>query len=115
MLELPSRGTRPARYGRADAEKHRRLRCRRQADASDRCGWQRRRYVVRRGDTLGKIAKKHGLTEDQLMEMNSIRNRAFIYEGQVLALAASARAKPPVEAEVPGGDDCRRHRAAGRN
>jgi membrane-bound lytic murein transglycosylase D len=59
------------------------------------------RYVVRRGDTLGKIAKKHGLTEDQLMELNNIENRQFIYEGQVLALAASARAKPPVEAEVP--------------
>ena len=59
------------------------------------------RYVVRRGDTLGKIAKKHGLSEDQLMELNNIRNRQFIYEGQVLALAASARAKPPVEAEVP--------------
>ncbi len=58
-------------------------------------------YVVRRGDTLGKIAKKHGLTEEQLMDLNSIRNRQFIYEGQVLALAASARAKPPVEAEVP--------------
>jgi membrane-bound lytic murein transglycosylase D len=59
------------------------------------------RYVVRRGDTLGKIAKKHGLTEEALMEMNNISNRQFIYEGQVLALAASARAKPPVEAEVP--------------
>ncbi|MBL8270771.1 LysM peptidoglycan-binding domain-containing protein [Steroidobacter sp.] len=59
------------------------------------------RYVVRRGDTLGKIAKSHGLTEEQLMELNNIRNRQFIYEGQVLALAASARAKPPVEAEVP--------------
>jgi membrane-bound lytic murein transglycosylase D len=59
------------------------------------------RYVVRRGDTLGKIAKKHGLTEEQLMDLNNIRNRQFIFEGQVLALAASARAKPPVEAEVP--------------
>jgi membrane-bound lytic murein transglycosylase D len=59
------------------------------------------RYVVRRGDTLGKIAKKHGMTEEQLMELNNVRNRQFIYEGQVLALAASARAKPPVEAEVP--------------
>ena len=59
------------------------------------------RYVVRRGDTLGKIAKKHGLTEEQLMALNDIRNRQFIYEGQVLALAASARVKPPAEAEVP--------------
>ena len=59
------------------------------------------RYVVRRGDTLGKIAKKHGLSQEALMEMNNIRNRQFIYEGQVLALASSARAAPPVEAEVP--------------
>jgi membrane-bound lytic murein transglycosylase D len=59
------------------------------------------RYIVRRGDTLSKIAKKHGLSEESLMELNDIRNRQFIYEGQVLALAAAARAKPPVEAEVP--------------
>jgi membrane-bound lytic murein transglycosylase D len=36
-----------------------------------------------------------------LMELNNIRNRNFLYEGQVLALASSARAAPPVEAEVP--------------
>jgi membrane-bound lytic murein transglycosylase D len=59
------------------------------------------RYVVRRGDTLSRIATKHGMTEEALMELNDIRNRNFVYEGQVLALAASARAAPPVEAEVP--------------
>jgi membrane-bound lytic murein transglycosylase D len=35
------------------------------------------------------------------MELNNIRNRNFVYEGQVLALAASARAALPAEAEVP--------------
>jgi membrane-bound lytic murein transglycosylase D len=59
------------------------------------------RYVVRRGDTLSKIATKHGMTEEALMELNSIRNRNFVYEGQVLALAAAARAAPPAEAQVP--------------
>ena len=59
------------------------------------------RYVVKRGDTLSKIATRHGLSEESLMELNSIRNRNFLYEGQVLALARSARATPPVEAEVP--------------
>ena len=59
------------------------------------------RYVVRRGDTLSRIASKHGMTEDALMELNSIKNRNFVYEGQVLALASSARAAPPAEAEVP--------------
>jgi membrane-bound lytic murein transglycosylase D len=59
------------------------------------------RYVVKRGDTLSRIATKHGLSEDSLMALNNIRNRNFLYEGQVLALASSARAAPPVEAEVP--------------
>lgn len=58
------------------------------------------RYVVKRGDTLTKIASRHGLSEDKLMELNNIRNRNFVYEGQVLALADSARAAPPVEAQV---------------
>ncbi|MFL6620070.1 MAG: LysM peptidoglycan-binding domain-containing protein [Povalibacter sp.] len=58
------------------------------------------RYVVKRGDTLGKIATKNGLTEEQLLELNDIRNRNFLYEGQVLALQASARAAPPAEAKV---------------
>ncbi len=57
-------------------------------------------YIVRRGDTLSKIASRHGLSEDKLMELNNIRNRNFVYEGQVLALADSARAAPPVEAQV---------------
>jgi membrane-bound lytic murein transglycosylase D len=59
------------------------------------------RYVVKRGDTLGKIATRNGMTEEQLMALNDIRNRNFVYEGQVLALAQSARAAPPVESKVP--------------
>lgn len=59
-----------------------------------------KRYRVRRGDTLGKIAKKNGLTEAQLMEFNALRSANFIYEGQVLALEPTAE---PVEtvAQVP--------------
>ena len=59
------------------------------------------RYVVKRGDTLSKIATRNGMSEESLMDLNNIRNRNFVYEGQVLALAASARVAPPVEAEVP--------------
>lgn len=59
------------------------------------------RYIVKRGDTLSRIATKHGMTEDALMEMNSIRNRNFVYEGQILALNASARVAPPADAAVP--------------
>jgi membrane-bound lytic murein transglycosylase D len=61
-----------------------------------------KRYRVRRGDTLSRIAKKHGLTEAQLMEYNRLRNANFIFEGQVLALEPTAEpietvAKVPVE------------------
>ena len=59
------------------------------------------KYVVKRGDTLSRIAQRHGMSEDALMELNSLRNRNFVYEGQVLALAESARVAPPAEAEVP--------------
>lgn len=58
-------------------------------------------YVVRRGDSLSRIAAKHGMSEEALMELNSIKNRNFVYEGQVLALAATARVAPPAEAQVP--------------
>ena len=64
-------------------------------------GSEENRYVVKRGDSLEKIAAKTGLSQESLMELNNIRNRNFLYEGQVLALASSARAAPPVEAEVP--------------
>lgn len=59
------------------------------------------RYVVRRGDTLSRIATRNGMTEGGLMELNSIRNRNYVYEGQVLALSAAARVAPPAEATVP--------------
>lgn len=54
------------------------------------------RYVVRRGDTLSKIAAHHGMSESALMELNRIRNRNFLYEGQVLALVPERAA--PVDA-----------------
>lgn len=59
------------------------------------------RYVVKRGDTLSRIAARNGMSEQALMDLNDIRNRNFVYEGQVLALSASARVAPPAEASVP--------------
>ena len=42
-------------------------------------------YVVKKGDSLGKIAKKYKTTVEQLMKWNtSIKNRNLIYTGQVL-------------------------------
>jgi membrane-bound lytic murein transglycosylase D len=94
VLELPVKAGRPAAVAAAP-----KLAAKPVTPATGVVG--EARYVVKRGDTLSRIAAKHGMTEEALMELNSIKNRNFIYEGQVLALAASSRAAPPAEAQVP--------------
>ncbi len=46
-------------------------------------------YVVKRGDSLSSIARQAGLTEDELMKLNRISDRNFIYEGQRLLVAGT--------------------------
>jgi len=58
------------------------------------------RYVVRRGDTLSKIATRFGLTEDELMRLNNIKQRNSIYEGQVLAMDAQEASSAPAVAPI---------------
>lgn len=43
-------------------------------------------YVVRRGDTLGKIAQRQGVSLGSLMAMNGLSRRSIIYPGQRLIL-----------------------------
>ena len=45
-----------------------------------------RTYKVKRGDTLGSIAKKHGVTVANLMKWNNIKKANLIREGQVLKI-----------------------------
>ena len=52
-------------------------------------------YVVKRGDSLSNIARDAGLTEQELMTLNGLKNRNFIYEGQKLRLASVAGEKLP--------------------
>jgi membrane-bound lytic murein transglycosylase D len=47
------------------------------------------RYVVRRGDTLGVIARRAKMGESELMALNNISNRNRIYPGQELMLRGS--------------------------
>lgn len=62
-------------------------------------------YRVRRGDTLGAIAKRSGVPKSQLMALNNIRNPNRIYPGQPLILrptsASDTSAPPVVMASVP--------------
>ena len=45
-------------------------------------------YVVVKGDTLSKIARRYGTTVDILVELNHIKNRDLIRIGQVLLIPA---------------------------
>lgn len=58
------------------------------------------RYVVRRGDSLSRIASRFGLTEAELMRLNRIKDPHYIYEGQVLAMDVQEAATAPVEPDV---------------
>jgi membrane-bound lytic murein transglycosylase D len=49
-----------------------------------------RTHVVRRGETLGGIAKKYGTTTSALMRLNGLK-KAVIHPGQQLAVRAAAR------------------------
>lgn len=47
-------------------------------------------YVVRAGDTLGRIAARYGTTVQALMNANGIRNANFIYVGQRLTIPGAS-------------------------
>jgi lysozyme len=55
-------------------------------------------YTVRSGDTLGAIAVRFGLTQDELKTLNSIADPNKIFVGQILKLkkTATVPAKAPV-------------------
>jgi membrane-bound lytic murein transglycosylase D len=62
-------------------------------------------YVVKRGESLADVASKVGLTEGQLLQLNGIRNRDFIFEGQQLAIKPGVQ--PPAQVAstaAPGGE-----------
>ncbi len=65
-------------------------------------------YTVRKGDTLEKIARRYGVTQREILELNELRSRNLIKVGQRLYLpggskrAAQAKAEPAKPAPVAG-------------
>ena len=49
-------------------------------------------YVVKSGDTLGKIAKKYGTTVAKLASLNGIKNVNKIYVGEKIAVSGTVKA-----------------------
>ncbi len=58
-------------------------------------------YVVRRGDTLGRIAARFGVSVMALARANNIRNPSFIYVGQRLIIPQRGDGTP-LAAPAPG-------------
>jgi len=59
-------------------------------------------YTVRRGDTLFSIARRYGVSLWALVQVNGIRNPAFIYVGQVLRIpGGSSAVQPPSTPTTP--------------
>lgn len=51
-------------------------------------------HTVRRGETLGGIAKRYGVSLAEVMKLNNIRNAARIEVGQPIRLPVGARSRP---------------------
>ncbi|CAG0973558.1 partial Autolysin, partial [Anaerolineales bacterium] len=61
-------------------------------------------YIVQRGDTLSKIARRYGVSVSDILAVNpQIYNASLIYSGQVISLPAAA----PVYYTVQRGDTLR--------
>jgi LysM repeat protein len=56
---------------------------------------QRSTYVVQPGDTLMRIAARHGVTVSQLAVANGLRWNAWVYAGQRLTIPGSASSPAP--------------------
>lgn len=52
-------------------------------------------YTVKPGDTIGAIAKRHGLSTDSLLTLNRMNARTIIYPGQKITLSGKAGAEKP--------------------
>ena len=65
------------------------------------------KYVVKRGDTLFRVALNHGVSTQALAQANGITNVSHIYTGQVLRIpgrnAPAAAPRPNPQPSVGGG------------
>jgi membrane-bound lytic murein transglycosylase D len=69
-------------------------------------------YVVQRGESLSDIASKFGMTEAQLLQINGIRNRDFIFEGQQLTVNPASPALASAVTAVPSAANTARSSTA---
>ena len=61
------------------------------------------RYVVRRGETLNRVAAKNGCSVAQLRTWNKLHGRATLQAGQRLVVWHATKPARPLAAPAPGG------------
>ena len=59
-------------------------------------------YTLKWGDTLGKVAKRFGVTIESLAEANGIKNPGRVREGQVLSVPKNLSGAKAVAVVTPG-------------
>lgn len=62
-------------------------------------------YTVKKGDNLSTIAKKHGATVNNLVEINNIKNPNLIYPGQKIKINGNIVSKKSTIYTVKKGDN----------
>ncbi len=59
-------------------------------------------YKVRKGDSISRIAKSHGISQSEIMELNSLTSKSILKIGQEIKLPASSKA--PVQPAPQAAD-----------
>lgn len=59
------------------------------------------KYIVKAGDTISAIAKRHGLSTDAVLQLNRMNTRTIIYPGQQIVVSGSAVAAPKTGPTAP--------------
>ena len=54
-------------------------------------------YLIKKGDTLSKIAKKYGTTVNEIVALNKIKNANLIYPGKILKIKKSDSLATPLK------------------
>jgi murein DD-endopeptidase MepM/ murein hydrolase activator NlpD len=65
-------------------------------------------YTVQRGETIGAIARSHGVTEQQLLEANNLPNARALKAGQSIAIPGDAAPRQAMAPSAPPAREAQR-------
>lgn len=81
-------------------------------DAGSPGDYQRKTYVVRKGDSLSKIATTNGTTAEEIARLNQIGLNSLLQIGQILKITSAPRIPPPPASPAPSASPAAAPQAA---